>query len=75
VRPQLLAPTAAKNARNDEDVELPLKASIQLASLRPGVNVVDVWGRLKDYDWESPLPDDVREYILEVLAEDIRSAL
>lgn len=75
VCPQLPAPTVAKAASKDEDIELPFKSSIQLASLRPGVNNADVWNRLKDYDWQSPLPDEVREYLYEILAEDIRGAL
>lgn len=75
VRPQLPAPTTAVNNKSEEDVQLPLKASIQLASLRPGVNPIDVWDHLKDHDWNSSLPAGVREYLLGILTEDIRSAL
>merc|ERR1719198_1436023 len=75
VSPQLPVPTVAKAASKDEDIELPFKSSIQLASLRPGVNSADVWDRLKDYGWQSPLPDEIREYLNDILAEDIRRAL
>jgi hypothetical protein len=75
VRPELCAPTAPKEGKSDEDVELPLKPSIQLASLRPGVNVSDVWDRLKQYDWQTLLPTEEREYLSEILADDIRVAL
>lgn len=75
VRPELPAPTAARNGSREEDAQLPLKASIQLASLRPGVNVTDVWNYLKEYVWESPLPAEGREYLLGILTEDVRGAL
>jgi len=75
VSPQLPAPTVASNGNTNEDAQLPLKSSIQLASLRPGVNVADVWDRLKGCDWDSPLPDEVREYLSGILTEDIRRAL
>lgn len=75
VRPELPAPTAARNGSREEDAQLPLKASIQLASLRPGVNVTEMWNYLKEYVWESPLPAEVREYLLGILTEDVRRAL
>merc|ERR1711862_665592 len=59
VSPQLPAPTAAIKGKKEDDVQLPLKASIHLASLRPGVKLTEVWGHLKEYDWTPSLPDDV----------------
>eukprot|EP00931_Biecheleriopsis_adriatica_P122515 TRINITY_DN97510_c0_g1_i1.p1 TRINITY_DN97510_c0_g1~~TRINITY_DN97510_c0_g1_i1.p1 ORF type:complete len:412 (-),score=72.55 TRINITY_DN97510_c0_g1_i1:37-1272(-) len=75
VCPQLSSAAAAVNQKREEDVQLPLKASIQLASLRPGVNVVDVWSRCKDDDWHSPLAADLREYLLGILTDDVLGAL
>jgi len=75
VGPQLSVPTAAFDAKKEEDIKLPLKASIQLASLHPDVDLTDVWDQLKDYDWDTPLPAEVREYLFGILTEDIRTAL
>jgi ribA/ribD-fused uncharacterized protein len=73
VKPQACQAIAATSAGGK--VSFPMKRSIHPVTLREEVDINEMWKKLQCYDWNSPLPADLRELLEAALTEDIRQVL
>jgi len=66
-------PTTAGRTKNG--IALPLKSTLQPATLAAGVNVQEMWGQLQKPSWEKPLPQSLKELLLRSIKPEIANAL
>lgn len=66
---------ASKARKTDKGVELPLKPTLQVPTLLPGVNVLDMWQHFQKSDWEKALSSDMTELLERSLCTEILDAL
>lgn len=66
-------PTVVRHTQ--KGVALPLRSSLQPATLAPGVSVEQMWQQFMRPDWEKPLPKHLRDLLLKSLTEETINVL